>query len=76
MARLSVVMPSTPSRTRRLRSGPSLTVHARALAQTGGVALGAQAGPAAVGQLAEDAGFSRFRQVTQTPVSIVLELGP
>ena len=40
------------------------------------VALGAQAGPAAVRQLADDAGFSRFRQVTQTPVNIVLELRP
>ena len=47
-----------------------------ALAQPGGVALGAQAGPAAVRQLAGDAGFSRFRQVTQTPVNIVLELRP
>ena len=45
-----------------------------ALAQPGGVALGAQAGPAAVRQLAADAGFSQFRQVTQTPVNIVLEL--
>jgi SAM-dependent methyltransferase len=45
-----------------------------ALAQPGGVALGAQAGPAAVRQLADDAGFSRFRQVTQTPVNVVLEL--
>ena len=47
-----------------------------ALAQPGGVALGAQAGPAAVRQLAGDAGFTRFRQVTQTPVNIVLELRP
>ena len=47
-----------------------------ALAQPGGIALGAQAGPAAVRQLASDAGFSRFRQVTQTPVNIVLELRP
>ena len=47
-----------------------------ALAQPGGFALGAQAGPAAVRQLADDAGFSRFRQVTQTPVNIVLELRP
>jgi len=47
-----------------------------ALAQPGGVALGAQAGPAAVQQLADDAGFSRFRQVTQTPVNVVLELRP
>jgi len=47
-----------------------------ALAQPGGFALGAQAGPAAVRRLAEDAGFSRFREVTQTPVNVVLELGP
>jgi len=33
-----------------------------ALAQPGGVALGAQAGPAVVRQLAGDADFSRFRQ--------------
>jgi hypothetical protein len=39
-------------------------------------ALGAQAGPAAVRQLADDAGFSRFRQVAQTPVNVVLELRP
>jgi len=47
-----------------------------ALAQPGGVALGAQAGPATVRQLADDAGFSQFRQVTQTPVNVVLELRP
>jgi hypothetical protein len=47
-----------------------------ALAQPGGVALGAQAGPEAVRQLGDDAGFSRFRQVTQTPVNVILELRP
>lgn len=47
-----------------------------ALAQPGGVTLGAQAGPAAVRQLAANAGFSRFREVTQTPVNVVLELRP
>ena len=47
-----------------------------ALAQPGGTALGAQAGPAAVAQLAHDAGFTQFRHVTQTPVNIVLELRP
>jgi hypothetical protein len=47
-----------------------------ALAQPGGVALGAQAGPAVVRQLAQDAGFSRFREVTSTPVNVVLELRP
>jgi hypothetical protein len=47
-----------------------------ALAQPGGVALGAQAGPAAVRKLAEEAGFGSFRQVTQTLVNVVLELRP
>ena len=47
-----------------------------ALAQPGGVALGAQAGAAAVRQLAGDAGFSRFREVSRTPVNVVLELRP
>jgi 2-polyprenyl-3-methyl-5-hydroxy-6-metoxy-1,4-benzoquinol methylase len=47
-----------------------------ALAQPGGVALGAQAGPGAIRQLAQDAGFSQFRQITQTPVNVVLELRP
>jgi hypothetical protein len=47
-----------------------------ALAQLGGVALGAQAGPAVVRQLAQDAGFSQFRQVAETPVNVVLELRP
>jgi len=47
-----------------------------ALAQPGGVALGAQAGAAAVLQLADDAGFSRCRQIARTPVNVVLELRP
>ena len=47
-----------------------------ALAQPGGTALGAQAGPAAVRHLAAGAGFTQFRHITQTPVNIVLELRP
>ena len=47
-----------------------------ALAQRGGVALGAQAGPAAVGELAGDVGFSQLREVAQTLVNVVLELRP
>ena len=47
-----------------------------ALAQPGGVALGAQAGPAVIRQLAADAGYTRFRQVTENPVNVVLELRP
>jgi SAM-dependent methyltransferase len=45
-------------------------------ARAGGVALGAPAGPAAARQLARDAGFSGFRIVAQTPVSVIFELRP
>jgi SAM-dependent methyltransferase len=45
-------------------------------AQPGGVALGAQAGLAAVRQLARDAGFSGFRIAARTPVDVILELRP
>jgi hypothetical protein len=38
--------------------------------------LSGAAGPAPVQRLADEAGFSRFRHVTQTPVNIVLELRP
>ncbi len=34
------------------------------------------AGPAVVRRLAADAGFGQFRQVTETPVNVVLELRP
>src|SRR5262249_2398482 len=45
-------------------------------AQPGGGAPGARAAPAAVRQLAGDAGFSRSRQVPQPPVTVVLEPRP
>jgi len=44
-----------------------------ALSQSGGYALGAQAGEAAVRQLVTDAGFTRFRRATETPFNIVYE---
>ncbi len=47
-----------------------------ALSQDGGHSLGAQAGPAAIRQVATDAGFTRFRQVAQTPFNLVLEARP
>jgi hypothetical protein len=47
-----------------------------ALAPPGGVALGAQAGPAAVRRLAADAGYRHFRHVAAYPVNVVLELRP
>jgi SAM-dependent methyltransferase len=47
-----------------------------ALSQSGGYALGAQAGEAGVRQVVTDAGFTRFRRVLQTPFNIVYEARP
>ena len=44
--------------------------------QPGGYSLGAQAGPAALRQVAIDAGFTRFRRVADTPLNIVYEVRP
>ena len=44
-----------------------------ALSQSGGYALGAQAGEAAVRQLVTDAGFTRFRRASETPFNNVYE---
>jgi SAM-dependent methyltransferase len=44
-----------------------------ALSQSGGYALGAQAGEAAIRQLVTDAGFTRFRRATETPFNLVYE---
>jgi SAM-dependent methyltransferase len=47
-----------------------------ARSQPGGYSLGAQAGEAAIGQIATDAGFTRFRRVAQTPLNNVYEIRP
>jgi ubiquinone/menaquinone biosynthesis C-methylase UbiE len=47
-----------------------------ALSQTGGFALGAQAGEAAIRRIVTDAGFTRFRRATETPFNIVYEVRP
>ncbi|MEO7981890.1 MAG: class I SAM-dependent methyltransferase [Sporichthyaceae bacterium] len=47
-----------------------------ALSQTGGYALGAQAGEAAIRQVVTDAGFTRFRRVSETPFNIAYEARP
>jgi SAM-dependent methyltransferase len=47
-----------------------------ALAQDGGVALGAQAGPARMSQVIAEAGFRTVRQVAETPFNYVLEARP
>jgi ubiquinone/menaquinone biosynthesis C-methylase UbiE len=44
-----------------------------ALSQSGGYALGAQAGEKAIHQVCTDAGFTRFRRVAQTPFNLVFE---
>lgn len=46
------------------------------LSQPTGAALGAQAGPARLGDIAKQAGFSRVRRVADTPFNLVLELRP
>lgn len=47
-----------------------------ALSQSGGVALGAQAGEAAIRRIVTDAGFTRFRRVAETPFNLVFEARP
>jgi len=47
-----------------------------ARSQPGGYSLGAQAGEAAIRQVATDAGFTRFRLVAQTPLNNVYEIRP
>jgi SAM-dependent methyltransferase len=44
-----------------------------ALSQPGGYSLGAQAGEAAILQVAAEAGFSRFRRASETPFNLVFE---
>lgn len=46
------------------------------LSQTGGQALGAQAGERAIRQVATDAGFTRFRRVAETPFNVAYEARP
>jgi len=47
-----------------------------ALSQSGGYALGAQAGENAIRQITTDAGFTRFRRAAQTPFNLVYEVRP
>jgi ubiquinone/menaquinone biosynthesis C-methylase UbiE len=47
-----------------------------AMSQTGGYALGAQAGEAAIRQVVTDAGFTQFRRVAETPFNLVYEARP
>ena len=47
-----------------------------ARSQAGGHALGAQAGEAAIRDVVEQAGFSRFRRAADTPFNAVYEARP
>ena len=47
-----------------------------ALSQSGGYALGAQAGEAAIRKVVTDAGFIRFRRTAETPFNLVYEVRP
>ena len=47
-----------------------------ALSQSGGYALGAQAGEAAIRRLVTAAGFTRFRRAAETPFNLVYEARP
>jgi hypothetical protein len=38
--------------------------------------LGAQAGERRLRQVAQEAGFTRFRRATETPVNMVLDIRP
>ena len=46
------------------------------LSQDVGLALGAQAGPARIGAVVAEAGFTRFRRVAETPFNHVFEARP
>jgi hypothetical protein len=46
------------------------------LSQEVGLALGAQAGPARIGDVVSGGGFSRFRTAAETPFNLVFEARP
>jgi ubiquinone/menaquinone biosynthesis C-methylase UbiE len=57
-------------------SASTLLCVPNALSQSGGYALGAQAGEAAIRQVITDAGFTRFRRAAETPFNFVYEVRP
>jgi SAM-dependent methyltransferase len=63
-------------RARTFYSASTMVCTPSALSQDGGHALGAQAGETALRDLADAAGFSRFRRATETPAFMVLEARP
>lgn len=59
---------------RAFYSGSLFLCLPNARSQSGGHALGAQAGPAAVEAIATEAGFTRFRVAATTPFNLVFEV--
>ena len=57
-------------------SGSTFLCVPNARSQPGGYALGAQAGEAAIRQVAERAGFTRFRRAAESPFNAVYEARP
>jgi ubiquinone/menaquinone biosynthesis C-methylase UbiE/transcriptional regulator with XRE-family HTH domain len=57
-------------------SGSTFLCVPNARSQPGGYALGAQAGETAIRQVAEQAGFTRFRRAAETPFNAVYEARP
>ena len=57
------------------RPGPTIKFIPNSLADNG-PALGAQAGERRTKEIAEKAGFTKFRQATRTPFNIIYEAKP
>jgi 2-polyprenyl-3-methyl-5-hydroxy-6-metoxy-1,4-benzoquinol methylase len=57
-------------------SGSTFLCVPNGMSQPGGHALGAQAGEAAIREVTEAAGFTRFRRAAQTPFNLVYEIRP
>ncbi|MEP6851465.1 MAG: class I SAM-dependent methyltransferase [bacterium] len=57
-------------------SASSMICTPNARSQSGGYALGAQASQESLQAVVEEAGFTRFRRATETPVNRVLEIRP
>ena len=53
-----------------------MLLHAQLAVPGAGAALGAQAGGARLRQVFEQAGYTRFRRATETPLNLVLEARP
>lgn len=61
---------------RAFYAASTLVCTPNALSQAPRVALGAQAGEAAIREVAEQAGFTRFRRAAETPFNLVFEIRP